>query len=107
LNLSNSLPRNFSISHPTGSLSSDGFQQSSGGGNLKKKWGKNTNLTGLYAGLRQLRCLLELLSPGILPDETIVGTILNLVKIKYIFFTRNCSIRNSAEIFQKIRNIIC
>ena len=81
---SNSLPRNFSISNP----SSDTFNQS--GGNLKKKWGMNTNMNGLYAGLQQLRCLLELLPPGVLPDETIVGTILDLVS-RCVFISLMCN----------------
>ena len=45
------------------------------------RWGKSTNLVGLYSGLQQLRCLLDTMSPGLLPTETVVGALLDLVKL--------------------------
>ena len=72
---STSLPRNFSVSDdPKG-----GPKSPKGGVQMRTKWGKSTNMHGLLAGVQQLRCLFDLMSPGVLPDEMIVGALLDLV----------------------------
>ncbi|XP_066929855.1 protein unc-80 homolog [Clytia hemisphaerica] len=67
---STSLPRNFSMS--------DDSKSPKGGAQIRTKWGKSTNMHGLLAGVQQLRCLFDLMSPGVLPDELIVGALLDL-----------------------------
>ena len=47
---------------------------------LRTRWGKSTNMVGLYSGLQQLRCLFDMMSPGVLPCENVVGALLDLVK---------------------------
>lgn len=49
------------------------------------KRGKNTNLYALYHGLKELRCLLQLVPPGTVPDDTMVGALMDLVSVIYIF----------------------
>lgn len=41
--------------------------------------GKSTNMAGLFSGLQQLRCLLDMMLPGVLPGETVAGVLLDLV----------------------------
>ena len=41
--------------------------------------GKLVNCNGLYSGLRQLRCLLQVAAPGVTPEESVVAAMLDLV----------------------------
>ena len=41
--------------------------------------GKLVNCNGLYSGLRQLRCLLQVAAPGVTPEEAVVAAMLDLV----------------------------
>ena len=45
--------------------------------------GKSTNMAGLFSGLQQLRCLLDMMLPGVLPGETVAGVLLDLVCLLY------------------------
>ena len=61
--------------------------------------GKSTNMAGLFSGLQQLRCLLDMMLPGVLPGETVAGVLLDLVSQKVTFFLLMKIIIQSLNIF--------